>query len=116
MTCHFKDFILATSYFPNVGIEDAARLEYRIKEWDPAFQHFLKEELEVGCGKPVILCGDLNVVHQEIDKYETGRPVSSTRRNISESFDPLLSSKGFIDTFRHQNPGKVEYSYYSSKG
>ena len=63
MTCYFKDFVLVATYVPNSGVQGLDRLDYRVKEWDRDFQHFLKEELEVGCGKPVILCGDLNVAH-----------------------------------------------------
>ena len=101
MTCFFKDFILVTSYFPNAGIDGAKRLDYRVKEWDPDFRHFLKEELEVGSGKPVILCGDLNVASQEIDTYKKAKKKStpSVIRTLSESFAPLLSN-GFVDTFR----------------
>lgn len=73
ITCHFKDFILVTTYVPHSGGPALHRLEYRVNSWDKDFQHYLKEDLEVGCGKPVIMCGDLNVAHEPIDSFELNR-------------------------------------------
>ena len=70
MTCVFRDFFLVAVYVPNSGNYDLARLPYRVNEWDRDFFKYLKYELEVGYGKPVILCGDLNVAHETIDIYD----------------------------------------------
>ena len=67
ITCHFQTFILVVSYVPNSGIPGLHRLEYRVNSWDKDFHNFLKEELENEHKKPVILAGDLNVAHHEID-------------------------------------------------
>ena len=59
-------------------------------------------------GKPVILCGDLNVAHQPIDIFD---PKKTKQAGFTpqerESFGNFLKSSGFVDTFRHQNPGKT---------
>ena len=61
ITCHFKTFILVAAYVPNSGVRKLERLDYRIKEWDRDFHHYLKHELEIGKNKPILLTGDLNV-------------------------------------------------------
>jgi exonuclease III len=68
VTVEFSSFILVATYVPNSGVMDLARLPYRTKEWDVDFFAFCKG-LETKHGKPVIICGDLNVAHQEIDVY-----------------------------------------------
>lgn len=71
--------------------------------------------MEVNNNKPVILCGDLNVAHNEIDIFG---PKGKERRagfTIEErtSFGNFLKNHDFIDTFRHLNPNKVKYSYWN---
>ena len=56
------------AYVPNSGVQGLHRLTYRVEEWDVDFQAYLKE-LEKDSGKPVVLCGDLNVAHKEIDIF-----------------------------------------------
>ena len=68
ITMEFKKFILVAAYVPNAG-EGLKRLGYRVNEWDADFQDYLKE-LEVQSGKPVVLTGDLNVAHKEMDVYD----------------------------------------------
>jgi exonuclease III len=63
----FEDFFLVSTYVPNAG-EGLKRLDYRINSWDHDFHNYLKD-LEKK--KPVILAGDLNVAHHEIDLYDT---------------------------------------------
>ena len=64
----FKKFILVVAYVPNSGAS-LERLGYRINEWDADFHAHLKS-LEQERGKPVLLAGDLNVAHTEIDIYD----------------------------------------------
>ena len=71
ITCHFNSFILVTTYVPNSGFPGLQRLEYRVNCWDKDFHHFVKEELEREHKKPVILAGDMNVVHKDIDIYRS---------------------------------------------
>lgn len=65
----FKNFVLVVAYVPNAG-EGLKRLQYRIDKWDTDFHSYLKQ-LETERAKPVILAGDLNVAHNEIDVYDT---------------------------------------------
>ena len=69
ITMEFKKFVLVATYVPNAG-EGLRRLDFRINEWDAEFHAYLKE-LESKTGKPVILAGDLNVAHNEMDVYDT---------------------------------------------
>ena len=101
VTCYFKDFILVASYVPNSGVVGLQRLDYRVNQWDRDFQHFLKEELEVGENKPVVLCGDLNVAHKPIDIYDkTKTKQAGFTPQERNSFDAFLTASGFIDTYR----------------
>ena len=69
ITMEFKKFILVATYVPNAG-EGLKRLNYRVNEWDADFHAYLKK-LEEDKGKPVVLTGDLNVAHNEMDVYDT---------------------------------------------
>ena len=105
----FDKFILVSAYFPHAG-PDLKRLEYRIGEWDIDFEEYIKQ-LEAEYKKPVVLAGDFNVAHEEIDienpdkKDETPCYTPIERQSFSE-----LLERGFIDTFRHLNPKKVQYT------
>ena len=105
VTAHFDTFKLVATYVPNAGVDGLKRLNYRVKEWDADFQKYLKE-LEQKSGLPVVLCGDLNVAHNEIDIFG---PKGKERRagfTIEErtSFGNFLKNDDFIDTFRELYP------------
>ncbi len=110
ITVEMPDFFLVTVYTPN-SQDGLKRLDYRMK-WEDDFRRYL---LELDGRKPVIVCGDLNVAHKEIDLKNP----KSNRRNAGftdeerEKFSRLLES-GFTDTFRHFYPS-VEgiYSWWS---
>ena len=110
ITLEFEDFYMITVYTPN-SQDKLARIDYRMS-WEDAFLNYLKD-LEKN--KPVIVCGDLNVAHKEIDlknpKSNRNNPgFSDAERN---KFSTLLSN-GFIDTFRYFNPDKEgTYSWWS---
>lgn len=110
ITAEFSDFFLVNVYTPNSG-QGLARLEYR-QTWDAEFLNFLKG---LEHQKPVILCGDLNVAHQEIDiaraKQNYNKSAGYTEQEI-EGFKNYLDH-GFVDTFRHLHPGEVKYSYWN---
>jgi exodeoxyribonuclease III len=108
----FKNFVLVVAYVPNAG-EGLKRLQYRITKWDVDFHTYLKQ-LETERGKPVILTGDLNVAHNEIDIYDTKgkEKVPGYTPEERQSFGKLLSS-GFVDTFRHLYPDLVKYTFWS---
>uniref|UniRef100_A0A2P2IKQ4 DNA-(apurinic or apyrimidinic site) endonuclease n=2 Tax=Rhizophora mucronata TaxID=61149 RepID=A0A2P2IKQ4_RHIMU len=106
----FDSFYLLSVYVPNSG-EGLRRLSYRITEWDPSLSSYMKE-LEKS--KPVILTGDLNCAHQEIDIYnpEGNRRSAGFTAEERESFATNFLSRGFVDTFRRQHPNVVGYTYW----
>ena len=110
ITCEFEKFYLVTVYTPNAQSE-LARLDYRMT-WDDAFREFL---LELDVKKPVIVCGDMNVAHKEIDLKNPGpnRGSAGFTDEEREKFTKLLDS-GFTDTFRHLHPDLTgAYSWWS---
>ena len=109
ITAEFEQFILVNVYTPN-SKEELARLEYRM-EWEDAFRAYLKH---LDARKPVVLCGDLNVAHQEIDL----RNPKTNRRNAGFTDEERgkmteLLAAGFADTFRTLYPDTVAYSWWS---
>ena len=110
VTLEFEQFYLVTAYVPN-SQDGLRRLDYRMT-WEDDFRAYLKSLDE---RKPVVVCGDLNVAHQEIDLKNP----KSNRRNAGftdeerEKFSLLLEA-GFTDTFRYFYPDKEEiYSWWS---
>lgn len=100
-----NDFFLVCCYTPN-SQDGLKRLEYRMS-WEDDFRAYLKRLDEK---KPVILCGDLNVAHEEIDlkNPKTNRMNAGFTDQEREKFSTLLAS-GFIDTFRTLYPEQVTY-------
>ena len=110
ITLEMEDFFLVNVYTPN-SQEGLKRLEYRMT-WEDDFLHFLKQ-LETQ--KPVIVCGDLNVAHQEIDlkNPKTNRKNAGFTDEERNKFTRLLSA-GFTDTFRYFYPDRKDiYSWWS---
>ena len=110
IAAEFNDYYVVTCYTPN-SQNELARLPYRMT-WEDAFKDYLKE-LEKN--KPVILCGDLNVAHKEIDlkNPKTNRKNAGFTDEERDKMTNLLNS-GFIDTFRFFNPDKEGiYSWWS---
>ena len=107
ITLEFEKFFLVTVYVPNVK-RDLSRLEYRMK-WEDDFRAYLKNLEKT---KPVVMCGDLNVAHEEIDLKNAKANVGNAGFTNEErgKFTELLNS-GFIDTYRYFNPDKEKYSY-----
>lgn len=110
ITLEFADFYFVTCYTPNAQ-KELARLEYRM-DWDDAFREYL---VSLDARKPVVVCGDLNVAHNEIDlknpKQNRGSAGFSDQER--EKFSSLLAS-GFVDTFRYLYPDKTgAYSWWS---
>ncbi len=110
ITLEMQDFYLVTVYTPN-SQDGLKRLDYRMN-WEEDFRNYL---LRLDQTKPVILCGDLNVAHQEIDlrNPKTNRKNPGFTDQEREKFTALLNS-GFIDTFRHLHPDTTDaYSWWS---
>ena len=110
ITLEFEDFYFVTVYTPNSQSE-LKRLEYRMK-WEDDFREYL---LKLDSKKPVIMCGDLNVAHKEIDlkNPKTNRKNAGFTDEERGKFNDFLAS-GFIDTYRFFNPDKTDiYSWWS---
>lgn len=110
ITLEFENFFMITVYTPN-SQEALARLDYRMK-WEDDFRAYLLKLNEI---KPVIVCGDLNVAHQEIDlkNPKTNRKNAGFSDEEREKMSKLLES-GFIDTFRYFYPELTgAYSWWS---
>lgn len=110
ITLEYKNFYFITVYTPNSGSE-LKRLDYRM-DWENSFKNYL---LELNKEKGVIICGDLNVAHKEIDLKNPKSNTKNAGFTIEErkKFTSLLES-GFIDTFRYFYPDKKEiYSWWS---
>ena len=110
ITCEYEDFYLVTVYTPNAQSE-LARLDYRMT-WDDAFREYM---LELDAKKPVIVCGDMNVAHREIDLKNPGpnRGSAGFTDEEREKFTRLLDA-GFTDSFRYLHPDLTgAYSWWS---
>lgn len=110
IAARFKDFYIVTVYVPNSS-RGLTRLDYR-ENWDQAFLNYLKSlEKEA----PVIVCGDFNVAHRDIDlarpKSNYNKTAGYTQKEI-DGMDNYINS-GFIDTFRFKYPDKIAYSWWS---
>lgn len=113
ITAEFDNFYLVCCYTPN-SQRELARLDYRMT-WEDAFRAYL---LELDKNKPVILCGDLNVAHNEIDlkNPKTNRKNAGFSDEERAKMTELLES-GFTDTFRYLYPDAIdEYSWWSYMG
>lgn len=110
ITLEFEDFFFVTCYTPN-SQNELKRLDYRMK-WEDDFREYL---LKLNKKKPVILCGDLNVAHNEIDlkNPKTNRKNAGFSDEEREKMTKLLNS-GFTDSFRYLYPDKEGiYSWWS---
>lgn len=113
LTVEFEKFYLVDVYTPN-SKPDLARLSLREKEWDPEFLNYLKELEKT---KPVVVCGDFNAAHEEIDlarpktNHHSAGFTDEERKGITN-----LITAGFIDTFRFLNPDSVRYTWWTHWG
>lgn len=110
ITLEYEDFFLITAYVPN-SQDELRRLDYRMR-WEDDFRQYV---LQLDAVKPVIICGDMNVAHQEIDLKNP----KTNRRNAGFTDEErnkmtLLLESGFTDTFRYFYPDlKEAYSWWS---
>lgn len=109
ITLEYDQFYLVTCYTPNSQAE-LKRLDYRMT-WEDDFRKFLKS---LDAKKPVVICGDLNVAHEEIDikNPKTNRRNAGFTDEEREKMTVLLND-GFTDSFRYLHPDEVTYSWWS---
>ena len=112
MIAHFPDFVLCNIYFPN-GKASTERLQFKMDYYEEFLRYV--NDLRSG-GRSVVICGDINTAHREID---IARPRDNMKRSgfLPEErawMDRLVES-GFIDTFREQHPTEVKWSWWDQK-
>jgi exodeoxyribonuclease-3 len=109
ITLEMPDFYLVTVYTPN-SQDGLKRLDYRMR-WEDDFLAYIKQLDEK---KPVVICGDLNVAHEEIDlkNPKTNRKNAGFTDEERAKFSTLLNN-GFTDTFRYLYPEQITYSWWS---
>ena len=109
ITLEYPAFFLVTVYTPN-SQDGLRRLDYRM-EWESDFRAYLKK---LDADKPVIVCGDMNVAHEEIDlkNPKTNRNNAGFTDQERQKMTELLDD-GFVDTFRLLHPDEVTYSWWS---
>ena len=108
----FEQFHFVNVYVPNSG-SGLRRLEYRA-EWDKAFANYLQEKMQ---DKPLIVTGDFNVAHRDIDlknpKANYNKTAGFTQKEI-DGFERILDL-GLVDSFRELNPETVKYSFWNQR-
>ena len=109
VTLEFGDFFLVNTYVPN-SQNELKRLDYRMR-WEDDFRAYLKNLEKT---KPVVVCGDMNVAHEEIDlKNPAANHFSAGFSDEERGKMSELLASGFIDTWRYQHPQEVKYSWWS---
>ena len=112
ITLEMPQFYLVTVYTPN-SQDELRRLDYRM-QWEDDLRAYLKDLDRLNAHKPVVVCGDMNVAHEEIDlkNPKTNRRNAGFTDEEREAMTRLLDS-GFVDTFRRLHPDEVTYSWWS---
>ena len=114
VTClEYDQFFLVTVYVPNSGSE-LLRLDYRQK-WDADFLNFLKN---LENSKPVVVCGDFNVAHKDIDLARPKANYNKSAGYMQQEIDGMdaFEKAGLVDTFRNLNSEDIKYSWWSYRG
>lgn len=110
LVTEFEDFTLFNIYFPN-GQMNEERLRYKLDFYDALLEHW--NELVAG-GKKLVICGDYNTAHTEMDiKNAKANEKTSGFLPIEREWMDKLVSSGYSDTYRYINPEKIEYSWWS---
>ncbi len=109
ITLEYQSFYMVTNYTPNAQ-DGLARIDYRLS-WEAANRAYLKK---LDSKKPVIMCGDLNVAHNEIDLKNPKSNIGNAGFSYEErgAFTEMLGC-GFTDAYRYLYPDKVEYTWWS---
>lgn len=107
VTLEFEDYYLVNVYVPN-SQDGLRRLDYRM-QWEDAFRAYLS-----GLNKPVVVCGDMNVAHEEIDlKNPATNHMNAGFTDEERGKMTELLGSGFVDTWRFQHPDEAKYSWWS---
>ena len=113
LTAEFDEFFLVDVYTPN-SKNELERLVLRAKKWDPEFLKYLKSLEKV---KPVVVCGDFNAAHEEIDiaRPKTNHHSAGFTDEERQGITNMINA-GLVDTFRSLHPDEVRYTWWSHWG
>lgn len=113
LTAEFEDFYLINAYVPNEK-DDLGRLKYRELVWDKALLAYMKQ---LDAVKPVVVCGDFNVAHEEIDlaRPKENEGHAGFTKEGRQGMTNYLAN-GFIDTWREKHPAEASYTWWSYRG
>mmetsp|Transcript_37342 Transcript_37342/g.38023 ORF Transcript_37342/g.38023 Transcript_37342/m.38023 type:complete len:287 (+) Transcript_37342:93-953(+) len=118
ITVHTPQFSLINTYVPNSG-DKLVRLDFRTKIWDKQFQEYIHSLRSESPSRPIILTGDFNVAHTDLDHFNyldpRAKKVAGTTPAEKESFHTHFLTQGFWDTYREAFPTERGYSYYSAR-
>lgn len=107
---NLEDFYLINAYFPYANASNEEFIQNR-RHWDYEFHDFI---VKLSGRKPVILCGDLNIVSQDIDAWD-GKSVKNAGCFFPwehRDFESMVDQAGLVDSFRYLNPDKREYTFF----
>ncbi|MDT7861977.1 MAG: exodeoxyribonuclease III [Saccharolobus sp.] len=107
ITIELQDFFIINSYFPRAG-DNLSRLEFKLN-FNNSIENFSEKLRKI---KPVIICGDFNVAHQNIDAAYNDPSIPGLTPQEKAWFSHFLSL-GYIDTFRYFHPNERKYSWWS---
>lgn len=113
----FISYILIAVYTPHSGVGDLKRLDYRVDEWDRQFEAYINN-LKETYQKPVVVCGDMNIIPHDADIYNPGSKVGrpGTTERERNSFLQIQKSTGLIDAFRKLYPlRQLVYSHWTDR-
>lgn len=115
LTLDFGKFIVCNVYTPNSGAK-LARLEFRTSTWDEAFSDYIDALRSGYPSKPLVILGDLNVAHCEIDLFnpKSNKNTAGFTDDERGSFSNMIVKNNLVDTFRYINPTVVKYTYWSN--
>lgn len=119
ITAFYDNMVLVNVYTPNSGQKTLTRLEYRTRRWDVAFGAYMEGLTVEFDRKNVIVCGDLNVAHRDLDIHNPRGNAKNAGFTIEErqSFEQNVLRQGkFVDAFRHLYPERRVYSWWSALG
>ena len=113
LTLEFENLIVISVYVPNSKMR-LKRLDYRVFKWETQFRAFLASLKLRFKGKPILVLGDLNVAAEPIDLFDPASSGHAPGYSPEErlAFRELVKS-GFVDTYRHLHPEKVQYTWWS---
>ena len=113
ITMEFSNFFLINSYVPNAG-RGLKKLEWKVNVWNPKMNEYINELRKK---KPVVWAGDLNVAHEDIDIFrpEGHELIAGFTKEERAWFSSFLN-QGYIDVFRHLNPNKKQFSFFTQYG